>query len=433
MNSGHAVVRPLLQVTRLSVRFTRRDGGWPGGARFLLALDRVSFEVMPGEVLGVVGESGSGKTTLARAVAGLIKPEAGAVVFDGVDITRLPERKLRGLRRRFQLVFQDPYSALDPRLTVAESLAEPLEIHFRDLSAREKARRISAILEQVGLSSQILARRPHELSGGQCQRVVIARALVTEPALLICDEPTSALDASVQAQILNLLAGLRTSCNLTYLFITHDIPAVACMADRLLVMFRGRVVEIGPADSVISTPLHPYTKLLLSSVPGGGRMHSMQMESTPGGTGVFRSTAANVPFTGFEPVAWPGPAVFNQPTERGNELSATIPALGGTQRSGSPVGVHAPTPVIPEPGAVSAAVGPGITKAGHFGVKAQPDMTTLGNGQIPAPAGPAGCAFMPRCALKKHRLCERATPELVEVSPAHWVACHVVRAVLCKP
>lgn len=422
-------MRPLLQVTGLSVRFTHRDGAWPGSSQSLLALDRVSFEVMPGEVLGVVGESGSGKTTLARTVAGLIKPEAGAVVFDGVDITRLPERKLRVLRRRFQIVFQDPYSALDPRMTVAESLAEPLEIHFPMLSAREKAARISAILDQVGLPSQILARHPHELSGGQCQRVAIARALITEPALLICDEPTSALDASVQAQILNLLAELRTRCNLTYLFITHDIPAVACMADRVLVMYRGRVVELGPTSSVLDTPLHPYTRLLLSSVPGGRKMPPPGIHLAYDGAGVFRSAAADALFTQTQRLTWPPPTSLDHPAGFENGLNTTTIATGRTTPSGSHVGGCTPERVTPKHDTVPAPVEPSPGPTEPSRVVGPPDAYVHSNELVPALAATPGCAFLPRCSLKVRGLCERITPELIEVSPARHVACLAVRPI----
>jgi peptide/nickel transport system ATP-binding protein/oligopeptide transport system ATP-binding protein len=224
------------------------------------AVDGVSFSVAPGRTLGLVGESGSGKTTVGRTMLRLQEPTSGKVLFDGHDVFALGAGPLRALRRRMQIVFQDPYSSLNPRMTVEQTLREPLEIH--GLSGE-----VSALLDEVGLDAAFARRYPHELSGGQRQRVGIARALSVEPQFVVCDEPVSALDVSVQAQVLNLLADLQARRRLTYLFIAHDLAVVRHIADDVAVMYLGKIVERAPAAAIYAQPRHPYSRALLSAVP----------------------------------------------------------------------------------------------------------------------------------------------------------------------
>lgn len=237
-----------------------------GKGAALHAVSGVDLAVYEGETLALVGESGCGKSTLGRLLLGLLPPTQGQVFFDGQDLAALPPARLRALRRQMQLVFQDTAAALNPRWTVGQSLAEPLRIH--NLCPRgEYATRGVALLTQVGLAPDLLDRYPHQLSGGQRQRVGLARALALSPRLVVCDEPVSALDVSVQAQMLNLLADLQASQGLTYVLISHDLGVVRHSADRVCVMFLGRVCEVGPTQALFSAPRHPYTKFLLDSVP----------------------------------------------------------------------------------------------------------------------------------------------------------------------
>ena len=237
-----------------------------GKGAALHAVSGVDLAVYEGETLALVGESGCGKSTLGRLLLGLLPPTQGQVFFDGQDLAALPPARLRALRRQMQLVFQDTAAALNPRWTVGQSLAEPLRIH--NLCPRgENAARGAALLTQVGLAPDLLDRYPHQLSGGQRQRVGLARALALSPRLVVCDEPVSALDVSVQAQMLNLLADLQASQGLTYVLISHDLGVVRHSADRVCVMFLGRVCEVGPTQALFSAPRHPYTKFLLDSVP----------------------------------------------------------------------------------------------------------------------------------------------------------------------
>lgn len=238
--------------------------GKPKGA--VRAVDGVSFDIAAGKTLGLVGESGSGKTTVARTLLRLTEPTAGAFRLGDADVFALPPTPLRRLRRRMQIVFQDPYSSLNPRMTVRQTLVEPLIIH--DLVPKgDRTARVDALLDEVGLDGGLADRYPHELSGGQRQRVGIARALSVEPQFLLCDEPVSALDVSVQAQVLNLLSDLQRKRGLTYLFIAHDLAVVKHIADDVAVMYLGRIVERATATTVYSRPRHPYTRSLLSAVP----------------------------------------------------------------------------------------------------------------------------------------------------------------------
>jgi len=230
------------------------------------AVDDVSFEIAPGETLGLVGESGCGKSTLARLVMRMIKPTAGSVLVDGRTVATLLPREVLAYRRRVQMIFQDPYSSLNPRIRAGDLIAEPLRIHGLAHGAGVAAR-VAELADQVGLAASSLGRFPHEFSGGQRQRIAIARALAVSPQMLVADEPVSALDVSVRAQVLNLLADLQAQRSLSYLFISHDIGTVAYLSHRVAVMYLGAIVEIGPAREVLRRPRHPYTRLLLEAVP----------------------------------------------------------------------------------------------------------------------------------------------------------------------
>ncbi|WP_432506780.1 ABC transporter ATP-binding protein [Kineococcus arenarius] len=231
------------------------------------AVDGVDLDIRRGETLGLVGESGCGKSTLGNALLRLVEPTAGTVEFDGTDVTALGARELRALRRRAVMVFQDPYASLDPRTTVGQTVAEPLQVHGLHRGAEARAARVAELLELVGLDPSVASRYPHEFSGGQRQRVGIARALAGEPDFVVCDEAIASLDVSVQAQVLNLLRDLQQRLGLTYLFVSHDLAAVRHVSDRIAVMYLGRVVEVGDADAVSTRPQHPYAQALLSAVP----------------------------------------------------------------------------------------------------------------------------------------------------------------------
>ncbi|HYT39556.1 MAG TPA: ATP-binding cassette domain-containing protein, partial [Acidimicrobiia bacterium] len=255
---------PLARVVDLAVHFPIRRG-FGGKKEVVRAVDGVSLDVLAGETLGLVGESGSGKTTLGRAMLRLNEPTAGRVEFEGRDITGLDEKRLRPLRRRMQPVFQDPHAALNPAMTIGDAVAHPLLIQ-RLAADRETARsRVAAMLERVGITPAgiFLDRYPEDLSGGQKQRIVLARALVTGPSLVVADEPVAMLDMSVRALVLDLMAGLRRELGLTYVLITHDLATARLLCDRVAVMYLGRVVEVGPADTVLHEPRHPYTRALL--------------------------------------------------------------------------------------------------------------------------------------------------------------------------
>ena len=234
---------------------------------FVNAVDDISFQVNKGETLGIVGESGSGKTTLARLMAKLIDPTSGKIEFHGNNIFNLGNKDLLDFRRRVQIVFQDPYSSLNPRLKIASTLSEGLIIHKLVKNRKEKINRIAELLETVGLNPDHMHRYPHEFSGGQRQRIGIARALSVNPEVLILDEPVSSLDVSVQAQILNLLADLQEKFSLTYLFIAHDLRVVEHISNRIIVMYKGKIVEMSTKDEIYKNPQHEYTKLLLNSIP----------------------------------------------------------------------------------------------------------------------------------------------------------------------
>ncbi|MVA98461.1 ATP-binding cassette domain-containing protein [Nitratireductor sp. CAU 1489] len=249
---------PLVSVSDLSVEFG-------GGRRAFRAVDGVSFELMRGETLGVIGESGCGKSTLVRAVLQLLRPAGGSVLFKGRELTRLGGRELRRMRHQMQMIFQDPRSSLDPRWSVGKTLREPLAVHGI-ASGREADRLVDEMLEAVALPSSAGTRYPHEFSGGQLQRIAIARALVVKPELVVCDEPTASLDVSVQAQVVNLLSELQERFGLTYIFISHDLAIVRHLAHRVMIMYFGRVAEILPSEDIAPAARHPYTRTLLSAV-----------------------------------------------------------------------------------------------------------------------------------------------------------------------
>ena len=255
---------PLLEVKNLTVTFPTPDG--PSRA-----VRDVSFTVERGTTVGLVGESGSGKTTVGRALLKLTPPTAtvgGQVFFDGREILALPERDFRPLRRRVQMIFQDPFNSLNPRHRVETIIAEPLEIHCKEMSRADRRTRVGELLDQVGLPREAMTRYPHEFSGGQRQRIGIARALAARPEFIVCDEPVSALDVSVQAQIVNLLQDLQEQLGLTYLFIAHDLAVVEHISDHVLVMYRGEIVEAATAAAICHQPQHEYTKRLLAAATG---------------------------------------------------------------------------------------------------------------------------------------------------------------------
>ncbi|MDB4974134.1 MAG: peptide transporter substrate-binding protein [Myxococcaceae bacterium] len=318
---------PLLAVRGLNKLFPVQSGLFGRDKRQCHAVNDVSFDLAAGETLGLVGESGCGKSTLGRAILRLIEPSSGSVRFDGQEVTALRARELRGLRRHMQIVFQDPYGSLNPRMSVLETVGEALRIHALASSKSDEEAQVAALLKQVGLRPEHMHRYPHEFSGGQRQRVGIARALAVRPKLIICDEPVSALDVSVQAQIVNLLKDLSEQLGLSYLFIAHDLSVVEFMSHRVAVMYLGRIVELSPVAALYEGARHPYTRALLSAVP----------ELVPGGT------------------------------KRRLKLIGDIPS-----------------PLNP----------------------------------------PSGCSFHPRCPDAQPGRCDVERPELREVSPGTWAACH---------
>jgi oligopeptide transport system ATP-binding protein len=294
------------------------------------AVDNVSFDIREGETLGLVGESGCGKSTTGRTILQLYRPTSGKVYYQDQDLTTLKGEELRRMRRNMQIIFQDPYASLNPRLTVGDIIGEPLEVHRVEKSKKKRQERVQELLRLVGLNPYFINRYPHEFSGGQRQRIGVARALALQPKFIICDEPISALDVSIQAQVVNLLEKLQDEFGLTYLFIAHDLSMVRYISDRTAVMYLGKIVELAEREELYSHPLHPYTQALLSAVP-------------------------------------------------------------------------VPDPVV--------------ERTRH---------RIILTGDVPSPANPpSGCNFHPRCPVAQ-QVCLEEEPEWREVSPSHWVACHLV-------
>ena len=258
---------PLVSVKNLEKQFPVKGGLFSRERGSVSAVSGVSFDIAKGETLGLVGESGCGKSTLGRCILRLLEPDSGSVLFDGRDLARTNGTGLRRMRRRMQIIFQDPYSSLNPRMTIENIIGEPMDIHNLCKNKNERRTRVRALLDLCGLRHEAASRYPHEFSGGQRQRISIARALAVQPEFIVCDEPVSALDVSIQAQIINLLVDLQKEFALTYLFIAHDLKVVEHVSTRVAVMYLGRIVEIADADELYRNPRHPYTKALLSSIP----------------------------------------------------------------------------------------------------------------------------------------------------------------------
>jgi len=323
---------PILQAEGLSKTFRVSDGERLARRRSVTVLDDVSLSVLRGETFGIVGESGCGKSTLARCLLALLEPSAGRVAFDGIDLAALDRKELRALRRRMQLVFQDPFASLDPRMSVGAIVEEPLAIH--QIGEREqRAHAALEMLASVGLTAEQAGRRPHAFSGGQRQRIGIARAFVLRPELVILDEPTSALDVSVQAQVLNLLRGLQQELGLTYVFVSHDLTVAEYFCDRVAVLYLGQVMEIADRAALFHEPLHPYSVALLSAVPvprAGGRARRAARRQPIGEVGSVAERPAGCP---FEPRC---------PVGRGREICRSErPALSSAEE-GHLVACHFP-------------------------------------------------------------------------------------------
>ena len=266
-NSNHSTDDVLLSVSHLVKEFPIRGGIFSREIASVKAVSDVSFSIRKGETLGLVGESGCGKSTLGRCILRLLQPTSGRIVFKGQDITDLSQSSFRKLRRNMQIIFQDPYASLNPRMTVESILEEPLRIHKMGRTSSERNQRILKLLDLCGLRREAISRYPHEFSGGQRQRICIARALAVEPEFIVCDEPVSALDVSIQAQIINLMQDLQKELGLTYLFIAHDLRVVEHISNRVAVMYLGKIVEMTTAEALYQDTKHPYTKALLSAIP----------------------------------------------------------------------------------------------------------------------------------------------------------------------
>ena len=266
---------PLLEVKDLKKWFPSKSKAFSKEKVYIKAVDGVSFTLNKGETLGVVGESGCGKSTMGRSVLRLLEPTAGEVYFEGKDFTAMKDSELRKFRSDLQIIFQDPYASLDPRMTIGDIIAEPLDIQLK-LSSEERLERVLKTMKRVGLNTKYFNRYPHEFSGGQRQRIGIARAIVMEPKLMVCDEPVSALDVSIQAQVLNLLMDLQKEMGMAYIFISHDLSVIKHISDRVMVMYLGHVVEVADKADLYNHSMHPYTIALLSAIPVADRKHKKE-------------------------------------------------------------------------------------------------------------------------------------------------------------
>lgn len=266
---------PLLEVKDLKKWFPAKKSPFSREKVFIKAVDGVSFTLNEGETLGVVGESGCGKSTMGRLVLRLLEPTGGQVIFNGVDYTALKDKELRDSRKELQIIFQDPYASLDPRMTIGDIIAEPLDIQLK-LPAKERMQRVLETMERAGLNTRFVNRYPHEFSGGQRQRIGIARAIVLNPKIMVCDEPVSALDVSIQAQVINLLMDLQKEMGMAYIFISHDLSVIKHISDRVAVMYLGHLVEIADKKDIYAHPMHPYTVALLSAIPVPDRKHKKE-------------------------------------------------------------------------------------------------------------------------------------------------------------
>lgn len=318
---------PYVQVRGLEKRFAVRSGVLRRGGKVVHALNGVSFDIPLGETLGLVGESGCGKSTTARLLVGLSHPSAGEITLGGRRLDGLSGKEMRDLRRDFQLIFQDPFGSLDPRMKVRRLIAEPMRVNS-DLTKAERDARVDQLLEQVGLSAAHADRFPHEFSGGQRQRIGIARALALSPKLIVCDEPVSALDVSIQAQIVNLLKGLQRDLGLAYLFVSHDLAIVSQIAHRVAVMYLGRIVEIAPTAQLFRAPLHPYTRALIDAVPVADPGHH---SSGPPLGGELPS-----------PINLPSGCPFHPRCPRATELCSTVEPTLEFGAEGQEVACHHP-------------------------------------------------------------------------------------------
>ena len=260
-------IEPILSVRGVKVYFPIRNGGLFGGSTPLKAVDGIDFDIYGGETLGIVGESGCGKSTLGRGILQLLELTAGTVVWLGDHIEGLPASEMKGYRKQLQIIFQDPLASLNPRMTIGDIIAEPLTVHYPELSKNERKQKVTEMMDRVGLLPLMINRYPHEFSGGQCQRIGVARAMILEPKLIVCDEPVSALDVSIQAQIINLIKGLQEDFGLSLVFISHDLSIVRHVSHRIMVLYLGNTMEIASQENLYANPRHPYTRALISAVP----------------------------------------------------------------------------------------------------------------------------------------------------------------------
>jgi peptide/nickel transport system ATP-binding protein len=261
------LANPILEIKNVKTYFPIRTGIFGKADKYVKAVDNVSFDVFPGETLGLVGESGCGKTTLGRTILRLIEPTAGEIIFKGTDLTKLSLKELRKIRKNLQIIFQDPYSSLNPRITIGSAIMEPMQVHKIYNNDRQRKNKVIELLERVNMGENHFNRYPHEFSGGQRQRICIARALALNPEFIICDESVSALDVSIQAQVLNLLNELKREFGFTYIFISHDLSVVKFMSDRMIVMKNGQIQEYGDSDEIYANPKTEYTKKLIEAIP----------------------------------------------------------------------------------------------------------------------------------------------------------------------